>query len=302
MLKILCLTNKLVTEITDDFQKALDYHKKHGADFSIEYREVNIKRNDLVLYALDIKGYDVIAYTFHRVDQPLADYFPRCAMYTLDTSLVYMPIEKLDLMMPDDWLWKSFAHELMHAIFYRLQLKYGVLTHGNAIMDGYYKNLDPDAPDGNFAQSWAILQPYMNMLFPKTTIVKIKREKSTTKETLGVLTATNAGATFTCQTLELPWKQNQKNISCIPTGTYHVSWIYSWGRMKWIYQLDAVPNRTYIQIHSANYFSDLLGCIALGSGREDLNKDGELDVINSRNTIASFQTFMGKKNFTLIIE
>ena len=57
---------------------------------------------------------------------------------------------------------------------------------------------------------------------------------------------------FTCRTLELPWRENQKQISCIPAGEYDVEIRLSnkYGRVYWVRH---VPNRTYILIHSGNY-------------------------------------------------
>lgn len=84
--------------------------------------------------------------------------------------------------------------------------------------------------------------------------------------------------------LELPWLDNQKNISCIPKGIYkakkHVS--PRFGNSLWIQD---VPNRSEILIHLANYFSDLRGCIAIGVDLKDLNNDGHIDLVQSRKAI-----------------
>lgn len=84
--------------------------------------------------------------------------------------------------------------------------------------------------------------------------------------------------------LELPWLDNQRNISCIPKGIYkakkHVSPRFS--NSLWIQD---VPNRSEILIHLANYFNDLRGCIAIGVGLKDLNKDGHIDLFQSRKAI-----------------
>lgn len=84
----------------------------------------------------------------------------------------------------------------------------------------------------------------------------------------------------TYYTLELPWKNNEKQVSCIPVGIYpvvkHVS--PKFGKCFW---LQDVPNRSEILIHPANYTSELKGCIAVGMDHDDINKDGELDVTKS---------------------
>jgi hypothetical protein len=81
--------------------------------------------------------------------------------------------------------------------------------------------------------------------------------------------------------LELPWLNNQRRISCIPLGTYKCKKHRSpkFGRALW---LQDVPNRSEILIHSGNYHTQILGCILIGKDLKDINKDGYLDVKRSR--------------------
>lgn len=129
----------------------------------------------------------------------------------------------------------------------------------------------------------------------------LKRFNSDSKETLGSITITIGGATFTCNTLELSWLNNLTNISCVPIGTYSVVFISTPHFPQGIYQLQNVPNRIGVDIHSGNTFHDSLACILLGSQFNDINNDGEEDVINSRTTLEKFETFLSRKPFTLII-
>lgn len=166
----------------------------------------------------------------------------------------------------------------------------------------YFDSYDPyikKANDIHFA-----LKPFVRIKMPQINEVwvKIKREVGNSKETLGTLIARNGQATFTCKTLELPWLNNQRNISCIPKGTYQVKQEWWWSKAKSTYLLQNVTGRGGIRIHSGNYFSDIQGCILLGNSFVDINKDGILDVVNSRVTIQAFEQFMGKKPFTLIVE
>ncbi|GAL18546.1 hypothetical protein JCM19235_1969 [Vibrio maritimus] len=89
---------------------------------------------------------------------------------------------------------------------------------------------------------------------------------------------------FRCFTLELPWRNNQQNISCIPAGTY---WAFK--RISpsngAVLQLEGVPNRTFIQIHKGNYTSQIAGCILVGDSLRDINGDGIPDVTNSTSTL-----------------
>lgn len=63
-------------------------------------------------------------------------------------------------------------------------------------------------------------------------------------------------------TLEEPWKNNQRNISCIPEGTYVVK---KREDSKW--QIMDVPNRSGILIHVGNTLEDIEGCILVGLNR-----------------------------------
>lgn len=105
---------------------------------------------------------------------------------------------------------------------------------------------------------------------------------------------------FECKTLELPWLNNQRNISCIPEGKYHAQKHISpkFGKSIWITD---VPDRSEILIHVGNYKSDLLGCIAVGEAFKDINEDGNLDVINSRKTIESLHDLLPDGTFNITI-
>jgi hypothetical protein len=112
----------------------------------------------------------------------------------------------------------------------------------------------------------------------------------------------------TCfHSLELPWRANKNNVSCIPSGIYTCKWIIS-PKHGECYQVMDVPGRNMIEIHSANfagdvtlgYISQLLGCIALGMSVGVLN--GQLAVLNSKGAIASFEAKQGKQDFQLTIK
>ena len=89
---------------------------------------------------------------------------------------------------------------------------------------------------------------------------------------------------FTCKTLELPWRDNQRRISRIPSGIYPVLKHISprFGDTLWIHD---VPNRSEILIHRGNYHRDTLGCILVGEKLIDIDGDGHKDVTNSRVTM-----------------
>jgi len=109
-------------------------------------------------------------------------------------------------------------------------------------------------------------------------MVEIIRTFRTDKQTLGQLYIDKE---FVCFTLELPWKNNEKLISCIPAKKYKVKKRYSRKHKNHFHILD-VKNRSYILIHSGNFYTDINGCLIVGTGYKDINNDGYLDVINSR--------------------
>ncbi|WP_018343417.1 DUF5675 family protein [Cytophaga aurantiaca] len=65
-----------------------------------------------------------------------------------------------------------------------------------------------------------------------------------------------------CYTIELPWLNNEPNISCIEEGTYLLNRCYS-TKFGWHFILKDVRNRKFILIHPANNaLKELRGCIA----------------------------------------
>lgn len=90
---------------------------------------------------------------------------------------------------------------------------------------------------------------------------------------------------FQCWTLELPMLNNAQNVSCIYpfggfTGRKHFS-----PKNGDCVAIDNVMGRTNIQIHAANYTSQIQGCIAVGDSVKFLNADGVPDVTNSKKTL-----------------
>lgn len=65
-----------------------------------------------------------------------------------------------------------------------------------------------------------------------------------------------------CFTIELPWKENQRNISCIPEGIYEVVPRYTPKRGNHLLVMNVV-SRSFILFHAGNKaLQDLRGCIA----------------------------------------
>ena len=89
---------------------------------------------------------------------------------------------------------------------------------------------------------------------------------------------------FQCFTLELPWLNNEKNISCIPSGTYKYFKRES-NRNGNVIQLIDVPDRSYIQLHKGNFTRSIEGCILPGDSIRFLDGDTIPDVTNSTKTL-----------------
>lgn len=124
----------------------------------------------------------------------------------------------------------------------------------------------------------------------------LKRFNSTISETLGTLIVLDdqGSVVYDCSTLELPFINNAKGISCIPGGMYKMILEYSpkFGRNLW--ELIGVPGRSEVKIHAGNYTSQIEGCILTGTRHVDINSDGLIDVSNSQDALSGFMEAMGE--------
>ena len=74
-----------------------------------------------------------------------------------------------------------------------------------------------------------------------------------------------------CDTLELPYRDNQRSISCIPAGEYKVRLRYpreSATRNYLHLLIQDVKDRSYILFHRGNSAKDTRGCVLVGQGTE----------------------------------
>ncbi len=125
----------------------------------------------------------------------------------------------------------------------------------------------------------------------------LTRSPSTDQGTFGTLVLDD-GTTF--HSLELPWRDNTRGLSCIPAGTYMFKKVDSPKHGECYMGVD-IPGRSEIEIHAANYAgdvalgyrSDLLGCIALGKQIGPLAIRGplrrQMAVLQSKVAIAEFE-------------
>ena len=118
--------------------------------------------------------------------------------------------------------------------------------------------------------------------------------------TIGAITLNN---NVICVTLEPPWKQNERNISCIRVGDYICSKVakqdtgVSIGKAEFTYEIRNVPERSDIMFHVGNYSRDTAGCILCG-------KHSDKDTIwDSRLGFFDFiEATEGDKTFLLTIK
>ncbi|MCB2199668.1 hypothetical protein KQI63_09700 [bacterium] len=104
---------------------------------------------------------------------------------------------------------------------------------------------------------------------------RLVRGESTEEGTFGhlVIDAPSVPeAPFSCRTVELPWRGNQNDISCIPSGRYRCVFNHSKRFDKDLYLIQDVPGRAGVRIHVMNHAGDEAkgwvsesdGCIGVG--------------------------------------
>ncbi len=220
---------------------------------------------------------------------------------------------------------KAVNHELFHTFVHRLQRQQVTIEDpmDYVIIDGiglpYWGDSDMNLNDDtnrsmvvsriNINNAWDKVGKIIMLnqipvvkppIIPATEsgVVTINRTFDNGIQTTGDL---SINSVYFCKTLERPWKNNQVNISCIPKGTYDVKWTFSPRFLKYTYEIQGVLGRSGIRIHPGNYFFDVDGCILLGTNFSDINNDHQVDILNSRVTLASFESRMGRKDFKLKI-
>lgn len=113
---------------------------------------------------------------------------------------------------------------------------------------------------------------------------------------------------FECKTLELAWRDNQRQLSCIPEGVYDVVPRVSPKYGDHLY-ITNVKDRDMVLIHHGNYAgsmnpktgqSDIKGCILVGKDHVDINGDGIKDITASKDTMKALMD-IAKEGFVLEI-
>ena len=106
------------------------------------------------------------------------------------------------------------------------------------------------------------------MIKKKLINLLLIRDTFSDKSTLGELFLNGERM---CDTLENPWKNNKKNVSCIPRGIYKVRLRLARESATRDYLhllVMGVPDRDYILMHIGNTAKDTSGCILVGLGSQ----------------------------------
>lgn len=107
---------------------------------------------------------------------------------------------------------------------------------------------------------------------------------------------------FQCFVLELPWRGNEQEQSCITEGVYQCglrpSARFGGYTDGMVYHIQPVQGRTDILIHAGNTVRDTKGCLLVG----DSIADGTPTFLrNSRKTLMALHEHTQGKPFTLTI-
>ena len=122
----------------------------------------------------------------------------------------------------------------------------------------------------------------------------LKRLESTDAYTLGRLIADGLAV----HTLEPPWRDNARGLSCIPPGRYDCERRVSprYGETYWLRDTDP---RQFILIHPGNLARHTRGCILPGQRVGRL--EGQRAVLLSRAAVREIEAVFANEPFTLEI-
>lgn len=112
------------------------------------------------------------------------------------------------------------------------------------------------------------------------------------------------GATiFSFVSLELPCRDNEPQVSCIPAGRYFFKKCLGTDKIPYEHlRIEEVTGRSGIAVHRANYVTQLRGCIAVGRTLADINGDGLEDVSSSEKTLDALLLHLPEEGIMDIIE
>lgn len=113
--------------------------------------------------------------------------------------------------------------------------------------------------------------------------ITLKRTQFLANCTMGQISLTDGTVIYS---LELPWKDNQKDISCVPPGVYNlIPYTSPKHDSTWYLENESLgvggngAERSFCEIHSANWASQLEGCIALGLQHSPMYNPQEGEIV-----------------------
>ncbi len=132
--------------------------------------------------------------------------------------------------------------------------------------------------------------------------LQLIRNNSTIQGVTGLLWAND----FRLNTIELPWKDNQRDISCIPVGRYDVI-PYNSPLHGSVFLVKAVPDRGSIEFHILNwagdaalgYRTDSEGCIGVGTSIGEIA--GQTAILRSASAMKLLLGYCDGDGFSLHI-
>ena len=107
------------------------------------------------------------------------------------------------------------------------------------------------------------------------------------------------GQEILCFTLERPWVDNRRNVSCIPGNEFYSLVKYKSQRYGWTLRVEDVPDRTGILFHAGNTVADTKGCILPGKQVGKLN--GARAVLHSASALSMLRQMEPNGAHTLYI-
>jgi hypothetical protein len=127
--------------------------------------------------------------------------------------------------------------------------------------------------------------------------VSLFRYQCDINATLGLLSIPGYRGLYT---LENPWLDNKRNVSCIPTGRY-ICKPFSGEKYKNVYQVLNVENRSSILFHHGNWERNTQGCILVGYGVDYITRSSPM-ITNSKAAMDKMRSLLKEEDFELIIE
>ena len=129
----------------------------------------------------------------------------------------------------------------------------------------------------------------------------LNRKKRIPEQTLGTMDVyKNSVFMFSLATIELGWKNNSINISCIPGGIEYVVKHFNSDKHPDTFILEATEPRTGILIHIVNFSRDLGGCIGVGLTHTDIDNDGLTDVEQSSKAMDKLHDICKNETYILL--